>query len=288
MTALQADGKQRLYNVKNLYGWSEARITQKAHYAAMGKRGIVVSRNHNTKGEAPQDPALWPSVTEATKKATLFRYRYLPYLFRHCVLIFYPIQNANSVDVYLPKDDWYSLFDFQYGEACESGTRNYPAPLTSLIPVFVRGGSILPRQAANTTTSASRENAFELLIAPFTSGKKKGKAEGALYWDDGESVVESFSTHNYYHWTFKYHMNDKGAQLAIKTKRQAVSWAIIVLFPPCIVGTDIVVVKQIRRDRSASKKSSIFSLSEKSGRSHARYNRDLPLRTLSRLYQLRA
>ncbi|KAK6031540.1 glycosyl hydrolase, family 31, partial [Ostertagia ostertagi] len=247
MTALQADGKQRFYNVKNLYGWSEARITQQAHYAAMGKRCIVVSRstfpsagrytghwlgdnsatwedlqasiigamefnmfgipfvgadlcgfngktseelclrwqqlgafhpfmrNHNAINEPPQDPALWPSVAEATKKATLFRYRYLPYLFSlHFIAsmegatvirpVFYEYpndnnthnlshqflwgrsmliapalhENANSVDVYLPKDDWYSLFDFQYGEACESGTRKYPAPLTSLIPVFVR------------------------------------------------------------------------------------------------------------------------------------------------------
>ncbi|PIO59799.1 hypothetical protein TELCIR_18725 [Teladorsagia circumcincta] len=79
-------------------------------------------------------------------------------------------EDANSVEVYLPKDDWYSLYDFKYGEACESGIREYPAPLTSLIPVFVRGGSILPRQAANTTTSASRKNAFELLIAPASSG----------------------------------------------------------------------------------------------------------------------
>lgn len=38
-------------------------------------------RNHNAQGNPPQDPAEWPSVAAATKKANLFRYRYLPYLF---------------------------------------------------------------------------------------------------------------------------------------------------------------------------------------------------------------
>ncbi|KAK6044791.1 hypothetical protein COOONC_17704, partial [Cooperia oncophora] len=45
MTGVQADGKQRFYNVKNLYGWSEAKATQQAVHTAMGKRGIVISRS---------------------------------------------------------------------------------------------------------------------------------------------------------------------------------------------------------------------------------------------------
>ncbi|KHJ85716.1 glycosyl hydrolase, family 31, partial [Oesophagostomum dentatum] len=37
-------------------------------------------RNHNTPSPSPQDPAQWDSVANATKKANLFRYKYLPYL----------------------------------------------------------------------------------------------------------------------------------------------------------------------------------------------------------------
>ncbi|KAH7717645.1 CRE-AAGR-2 protein, partial [Aphelenchoides avenae] len=38
-------------------------------------------RNHNDYGQPPQDPAQWPSVANATRKANLWRYRHLPYLF---------------------------------------------------------------------------------------------------------------------------------------------------------------------------------------------------------------
>ncbi|VDO39895.1 unnamed protein product [Haemonchus placei] len=340
MTAMQGDGKLRFYDVKNLYGWSEAKATQQAQHTAMGKRGVVISRstfpsagryaghwlgdntatwedlrssiigalefnmfgipyvgadicgfngnspeelclrwqqlgafypfmrNHNTKLGAPQDPAQWPKVVEATKKATFFRYRYLPYLYSlHFIAstkggnvirpMFYeypddgftyelsyqflwgpsmliaPVvyEKATSVKVYIPKDDWFSLYDFRYGRAFRSGLLEFPAPTTWLIPIFVRGGSILPRQKPDITTFASRKNAFELLIVPSISdklkdrGKNKGKA-GVLYWDDGESVIESFATHNYYQWSFKYQKNFNGGNLMIKTERQAKSLTI--------------------------------------------------------------
>ncbi|KAK6059575.1 hypothetical protein COOONC_02797, partial [Cooperia oncophora] len=80
-------------------------------------------------------------------------------------------ERAKSVTVYLPEDDWYSLYDFQYGQLLRNGFGNYTA-LTELIPVFVRGESILPRQAPSLTTSKSRNNAFELLIAPAVSSSE--------------------------------------------------------------------------------------------------------------------
>lgn len=45
MLAQQDGGKQRFYNVKNLYGLTEAINTQKALFKATGKRGAVVSRS---------------------------------------------------------------------------------------------------------------------------------------------------------------------------------------------------------------------------------------------------
>uniref|UniRef100_A0A7I4Y3Y9 P-type domain-containing protein n=1 Tax=Haemonchus contortus TaxID=6289 RepID=A0A7I4Y3Y9_HAECO len=332
MLGVQANGTERFYNLKNLYGWSEAKATQQAQHAATGKRGAVISRstfsssgrfaghwlgdntarwedlqtsvigvqefnlfgipyvgsdicgfngqtneelclrwqqmgafhsfmrNHNSDDEPPQDPALWPSVAAATKKANLFRYKYMPYLFSlHFVAsmyggtvvrpIFYefphdlethdlghqflwgssmliaPVlyQGATSVNVYLPEDDWYSLFDYQYGQLMQHGYQEYPAPWTSQIPVFVRGGSILPRQSPNLTTTATRQSAFDLLIAPKTTSDEDS-TNGFLYWDDGESIIYSYVWYdNYYYWTFKYHADSQNGYLSINTERQAKS-----------------------------------------------------------------
>uniref|UniRef100_A0A914DF42 Glycosyl hydrolase family 31 C-terminal domain-containing protein n=1 Tax=Acrobeloides nanus TaxID=290746 RepID=A0A914DF42_9BILA len=73
---------------------------------------------------------------------------------------------VDSVKVYLPKDSqWYSIYDYSYGQVQPSGYETYPAPMDYLIPVFVRGGHILPRQRPGMTTTASRKNELQLLIA---------------------------------------------------------------------------------------------------------------------------
>jgi alpha-glucosidase len=58
------------------------------------------------------------------------------------------------------------------------------APLGT-IPLYVRGGSILPMQGAALTTYAARQNDWALLVA--LDGQ--GSATGSLYVDDGESLV---------------------------------------------------------------------------------------------------
>ena len=42
---------------------------------------IAPCRNHNSKELPYQDPAVWPSVAAAAKKANEFRYSMLPYLY---------------------------------------------------------------------------------------------------------------------------------------------------------------------------------------------------------------
>lgn len=53
------------------------------------------------------------------------------------------------------------------------------------IPVYVRGGSVLPMQEPGYTTSECRKNPWGLLVAL----SAEGAASGSLYVDDGESLM---------------------------------------------------------------------------------------------------
>lgn len=179
-------------------------------------------RNHN--GYPPiisQEFYLWESVSAAARKVIDIRYRLLDYLYTALyqqtvdgtplvnpmfylypedeqtfsldlqyfygdALLVAPVteQDATSVSVYLPDDvfyDWYTQQAIQgngsYLTVTEQGLTD--------IPLYIRGGVILPLRAesANTTT-ALREQDFALLIAL----DRNGTASGQLYLDDGVSL----------------------------------------------------------------------------------------------------
>uniref|UniRef100_A0A914CFN9 P-type domain-containing protein n=1 Tax=Acrobeloides nanus TaxID=290746 RepID=A0A914CFN9_9BILA len=211
-------GQHTIYDTHNIYGLYEAMASSEAIKRATGKRGLVMARfvvipttkythfrNHNH-GKVEKDPAQWVSVAKASRKANLFRYRHLPYLYslhfsssikggtvirplffefpedpitwninfeflwgsKMLILpVVYP--GATTVSGYLPtKAKWFSLYDYNYGGLVKSGNNTFPASVEFLIPVFVRGGSIIPRQRSGMTTVESRKNEFQLLIAPDT------------------------------------------------------------------------------------------------------------------------
>uniref|UniRef100_A0A158Q8C6 alpha-glucosidase n=1 Tax=Elaeophora elaphi TaxID=1147741 RepID=A0A158Q8C6_9BILA len=222
------------------------------------------SRNHNEKGIASQDPSQWPDVAKATRKANLFRYYYLPYLYSllfdvslyggtvvrpvffeftsdpetHDLgeqfmwgsgMMIVPVyqQGATSVSGYLPSATWYSLRDFDYGTVVKSGRSEFSASKDELIPIFVKGGVVIPRQQPNMTTTLSRNNPFELLIAA---------AIGMLYWDDGESIVKDFTTYNYFHWLFEFVLSADRATLYITPNHTAVRLVIPTLDVMDIIG----------------------------------------------------
>ncbi|XP_043284600.1 lysosomal alpha-glucosidase-like isoform X2 [Venturia canescens] len=178
------------------------------------------SRNHNSDDTIEQDPvAMGQLVVESTRKALTVRYRLLPHLYTlffraHAFgetvarplffefsndsatwdldtqflwgnsLMIVPVleEGATRVTAYVPKGTWY---DFYEKKRILSRGENYTleAPLDT-IPLLVRGGYILPAQTPSKTTTESRENPFELLIA----SDDLGLAEGELYWDDGDSL----------------------------------------------------------------------------------------------------
>ncbi|XP_033325789.2 lysosomal alpha-glucosidase [Megalopta genalis] len=179
------------------------------------------SRNHNSDDTIEQDPvAMGELVVRSSKRALEIRYRLLPYLYTlffrahkfgdtvarplffefpddpitvdidtqflwGASLMIAPVLEEKELNVsaYLPQGIWY---DYYTKEALSSDVgqwRMLDAPLDT-IPLMIRGGSILSAQKPASTTTASRKNNFELLVAL----DKNQTAKGELYWDDGDSL----------------------------------------------------------------------------------------------------
>lgn len=98
------------------------------------------------------------------------------------IVIIYILQNKTNIAVYIPRGLWYDYYSLHF---FFSIGKHYtlPAPIDK-IPLLIRGGSILPAQKPSATTTESRKNYFELIVAL----NEAGNAEGELYWDDGDSI----------------------------------------------------------------------------------------------------
>ncbi|KAJ5583581.1 hypothetical protein N7535_002201 [Penicillium sp. DV-2018c] len=182
-------------------------------------------RNHNTLSAIPQEPYVWDSVAKAAKSAMQIRYAILPYfytLFHEAhtkgttvmralawefptdpslaavdtqfllgsALMVIPVlaPQATSVKGVFPGlkhgEVWYDWYTHEAVDAKPGVNTTIPAPLGH-IPVFVRGGNVLPMQEPALTTKEARATPWSLLVA--LSGR--GTASGRLYIDDGESNV---------------------------------------------------------------------------------------------------
>lgn len=102
-------------------------------------------------------------------------------------------QGATTVDGVFPglKDgqvwyDWYTQTEVDYAKPGVNTTID--APLGH-IPVFIRGGSVLPMQQPALLTKDVRNSPWSLLVALGDSGS----ATGSVYIDDGESITPSSS-----------------------------------------------------------------------------------------------
>ncbi|XP_058163766.1 sucrase-isomaltase, intestinal-like [Dasypus novemcinctus] len=180
------------------------------------------SRNYNTYGHKEQDPGVFGEEFATISRSILkIRYSLLPYLYTlfyyshvsgntvvrglmhefpsdpqtHGIdkaflwgpaLMIAPVleEGARSLNVYFPEATWFTLYT---GDKIPfSWLKKFvdiPAPL-EIIPLFVRGGHILPMQAPARTTALSRQNPFGLLIVL----DEQGEAYGSLFWDDGDSI----------------------------------------------------------------------------------------------------
>ena len=188
-------------------------------------------RNHNALSAIPQEPYVWSSVIDASKKAMHIRYSLLPYIYTLFALanrdgdtvmralawefsnepwlanadrqfmlggavMVTPCltQNASTVDGVFPGVGhgtvWYDWYEQNAVDGVKSGQNiTIDAPLGH-IPVYLRGGHIIPTQKPGLTTAASRQNPWDLIVAL----DKSGVSEGKLYLDDGESLLPAAIT----------------------------------------------------------------------------------------------
>lgn len=181
-------------------------------------------RNHNVLAANPQEPYVWASVAEASRKSMAIRYSLLPYMYtlfhqahstgstvmralawefpddpslaaadRQFLLgpsiMITPVltQGVSTVNGVFPGagkgELWYDWYTQIVVDAKAGENKTISAPLGH-IPIYIRGGSVLPQQEPGYTTYESRQNPWGLLVAL----SAQGSATGSLYVDDGESI----------------------------------------------------------------------------------------------------
>ncbi|OGM44114.1 putative lysosomal alpha-glucosidase [Aspergillus bombycis] len=193
-----------------------------ARWATLGSF-YTFFRNHAEIYANPQEFYRWPTVAQAARNGISIRYQLLDYIYTAIYkqnqtglptlnpLFFnypndantYPIdlqffygdgilvspvteENSTSVTFYLPDDIFY-----EWGTGKPVRGQGEYVSLDNIdytdITIHYKGGIVYPQrvESANTTT-ALRQKGFNIVVAPGLDGR----AEGSLYLDDGESVVQ--------------------------------------------------------------------------------------------------
>ncbi|CAF1383171.1 unnamed protein product [Adineta ricciae] len=188
-------------------------------------------RNHNGFGYIDQDPGIFSAEAMASnRRAVELRYTLIPYLYTlfhrvhisggtvvrsmahvfpsdaECLsldeqflwgssLLIAPVIYENHVNksLYLPTTDRW--FDYYTGEEqLTTGKVTISAPL-EFMPLYLRGGAIIPHQQSAVNTVAARKKPLYLIVALDSTQY----ASGELFWDDGDSIdTYQRSIYNYF------------------------------------------------------------------------------------------
>ena len=196
-------------------------------------------RNHNGIRFMDQDPGIFsPAVVASTRRVVEIRYTLIPYLYTlfHRVhisggtvvrsmahefpmdsecwpldeqflwgssLLIAPVvyEGHTTKDLYLPSTErWYNYYTGE--EMTALGHITIPAA-RDYLPLFIRGGSIIPHQHSAMNTVLARKNPMFLYIAL----SQNQTADGILFWDDGESI-DTYETSHYNYFVFQYRSTD--------------------------------------------------------------------------------
>ncbi|XP_044125389.1 neutral alpha-glucosidase AB isoform X2 [Bufo gargarizans] len=136
-------------------------------------------------------------------------------------LLVHPVteSGARGVQIYLPGtgEVWYDVHTHQ---KYESPQKLYQPVTMSSIPVFQRGGSIIPRKNRQRRSSdCMQDDPFTLYVAL----DLRGEAQGDLYLDDGHSF--SYQQNEFLYRKFNYsHGKLTSSSLDINGKSETPSW----------------------------------------------------------------
>ncbi len=172
-------------------------------------------RNHSAKGTADKEPWVHGTEHEAIRKRYIeVRYRLLPYLYtafeessrtgipvmrplfmeypelgpRDSEFLFGPdllvipkqLETLEEYTAELPSGAWY---DYWTGKKIESAKKMRLNPPLDVLPVFARGGAIIPHQPLVQSTEEVPNGPLELRIYPGPNCK------GTVYADDGKTFA---------------------------------------------------------------------------------------------------
>ncbi|KAL2867843.1 glycosyl hydrolases family 31-domain-containing protein [Aspergillus lucknowensis] len=192
-----------------------------ARWATLGSF-YTFFRNHAEIFANPQEFYRWPTVAQAARNGIAIRYQLLDYIYTAIYkqnqtgvpalnplffnyphdantyaidkqffygdgILVSPVteENSTSVSFYLPDDIFY---EWGTGKPVRGRGEYVSAEVDFTdITVHYKGGIIYPQriESANTTT-ALRQKGFNIVVAPGLDGR----AEGSLYLDDGDSMVQ--------------------------------------------------------------------------------------------------
>lgn len=187
------------------------------------------ARNHNSNTSLPQESYHFKTVLETSKKYLSIRYSLLHYWYTQFhyahqngtpvvrpLFMEFPHDSAcydihtqflagpsllvapvlepevDYIEIYLPAGQWYSFEDGWASYKCKSGRKVKQRVELNYMPVWIRGGHIVPIQRPGLRTADVHDKPFALFIAAPLSGNV---STGSLYVDDGVSLdnTQSFT-----------------------------------------------------------------------------------------------
>jgi alpha-glucosidase len=177
-----------------------------------------IYRDHTMKGSADQEPWVHGPEHEAIRRRYIEeRYKLMPYIYTATeetsrtglpmmrpIFLEYPRagdfygedreflfgrdllvapvvdERLDAYEVKFPPGQWY---DYWTGTAYRGGTSVFVKPALAEMPLYVRGGAIVPEQPLVQNTSEKPDGPLELRVYPGDD------CRGSLYLDDGESFA---------------------------------------------------------------------------------------------------
>ena len=150
------------------------------HHVHLSGGTVVRSMAH----EFPMDPLCWPLDEQFLWGS-------------HLLIAPVVYQDHTTIDVYLPSNErWFNYYTGE--ELTRLGLITDEAP-RDYLPLYLRGGSIIPHQQSAMNTVLSRQKPFYLYIAL----DKQQRAQGDLFWDDGDSI-STYETSHYNYFIFNF------------------------------------------------------------------------------------